>query len=329
MLDCLFPLIPSTCGIGRFWETWVFAWSNNRKSIARFKDRYKLGKFLGLGKTDRFEDQYILGKILGSGNSGETYECWDRSKGEAWACKSIEKVRLFTQDQIQSVKLETQIMNSLSGHPNIVNLKEVYEDENYVHLVMELCTGGDLYDLIQKYKLKRLPEFSTRLLFRQLLLVLMYCHDNGVIHRDLKPENILLPTEGSCLPIKLADFGFATYVQPKEKLHGVYGTSYYMAPEVLTGWGYDQAADIWSAGVILYILLSGKPPFWGDTESRTLHAIMAANLEFPSDPWDQVSTSAKDLITKILCPDPAKRLSAPQILNHSWMKSCVNINNTR
>ncbi|KAI3838656.1 hypothetical protein MKW92_037327 [Papaver armeniacum] len=304
MSDCLF--LPAVCGIGRCWadiKTWVLSWSNNSKST-----------------LTSFEDRYELGIELGSGDNGVIHECFDKRSNETLACKSIAKKRLVTQDDIKNVELEVDIMKKLSGHPNIVNLKEDYWDSNYVRLVMELCPGGDLCDLMQTYKSKRLSEFSARRLFRQLLLVVMYCHENGVIHRDLKPENILLPTKGSYLPIKLTDFGFATYIQPEVKLYGVVGTRYYIAPEVLTGKGYNQTADIWSVGVILYILLSGQVPFWGATEAKTFDAVMAAELRFPSDPWEQISVSAKHLITKILCPDPKKRLTAPQILDHSWMK---------
>ncbi|XP_026398195.1 calcium-dependent protein kinase 14-like [Papaver somniferum] len=305
MSGCLF--LPGVCGIGRCWadiKTWVVSWSNNNSKST----------------LTSFEDRYELGIELGSGNYSVIHECFDKRSNETWACKSIAKKRLVTQDDILNVKLEVDITKRLSAHPNIVNLKEVYGDENYVRLVMELCPGGDLYDHMQKYKSKRLSEFSARRLFQQLLLVVMYCHENGVIHRDLKPENILLATEGSYLPIKLADFGFATYIQPGEKLYGVFGTRYYIAPEVLTGKVYDQTADIWSAGVILYILLIGQVPFWGATEATTLDAVMAAKLSFPSDARDQISASAKHLITKILNPDPRKRLTAPQILDHSWMK---------
>ncbi|KAI3917561.1 hypothetical protein MKW98_021323 [Papaver atlanticum] len=304
MSCCLF--LPAVCGIGRCWadiKTWVLSWSNDSKST-----------------LTSFEDRYELGIELGSRDCGVIHECFDKRSNETWACKSIAKKRLIIRDDILNVKLEVDIMKRLSGHPNIVNLKEVYEDANYVRLVMELCTGGDLYDFIQTCEAKRLSEFSARHLFQQLLLVIMYCHENGVIHRDLKPENILLATKGSYFSIKLTDFGFATYIQPEEKLRGVFGTRFYIAPEILTGKEYNQTADIWSAGVILYILLSGKVPFWGATEETTFDAIMAAKLHFPSDPWDQISVSAKDLITKILSPYPTKRLTAPQILDHPWMK---------
>ncbi|MCL7049715.1 hypothetical protein MKW94_018980 [Papaver nudicaule] len=268
----------------------------------------------------RLEDRYRLGDELGWGQFGVIRACLDKLNGEILACKSIAKERLVTLDDLRSVKLEIEIMTRLSGHPNVVNLKAVYEDEDYVHLVMELCAGGELFHRLEKHG--KFSEFNARVLFRHLMQVVMYCHDKGVVHRDLKPENILLATKDSSSPIKLADFGLATYIQPGQKLQGTVGSPFYIAPEVLAG-GYNQAADVWSAGVILYILLCGMPPFWGKTKSKIFDAVRAADLRFPSEYWDHVSTSAKDLITQMLCTDPAKRLTATQVLDHSWMnESC-------
>ncbi|KAK1356655.1 Protein kinase domain-containing protein [Heracleum sosnowskyi] len=143
--------------------------------------------------------------------------------------------------------------------------------------------------------------------------------------RDLKPENILLATKSSSSPIKLADFGLATYIRPGEYLYGTVGSPFYIAPEVLAG-GYNQAADVWSAGVILYILLSGVPPFWGKTKSKIFDAVRAADLRFSSDLWDHISVSAKDLISGMLCVDPSKRLTAKQVLAHSWLRDSLHAN---
>ncbi|XP_077245694.1 phosphoenolpyruvate carboxylase-related kinase 1 isoform X2 [Tasmannia lanceolata] len=209
-------------------------------------------------------------------------------------------------------------MTRLSGHPNVVDLKAVYEEENYVHLVMELCAGGELFHRLEKHG--RFPESEARILFKHLMEVVMYCHDKGIVHRDLKPENILLATKSLSSPIKLADFGLATYIKPGQSLHGTVGSPFYIAPEVLAG-GYNQAADVWSSGVILYILLSGMPPFWGKTKSRIFDAVRVADLRFPPNQWDRVSASAKDLIAGMLCTDPAKRLTAAQVLDHEWIEN--------
>ncbi|KAA8522337.1 hypothetical protein F0562_013302 [Nyssa sinensis] len=267
--------------------------------------------------TLNFKDRYVLGEQLGWGQFGIIRACSDKLTGEVFACKSIAKDRLVTLDDVCSIKLEIEIMTKLSGHPNVVDLKAVYEEEDFVHLVMELCAGGELFHRLEKHG--RFCEYEARDLFRHLMQVVMYCHDKGIVHRDLKPENILLSTKSFSSPIKLADFGLATYIKPGKNLHGTVGSPFYIAPEVLAG-GYNQAADVWSAGVILYILLSGTPPFWGKTKSKIFDAVRAAELRFPPDPWDRISASARDLVTGMLHVDPSKRLTAKQVLAHSWIK---------
>ncbi|KAJ9164133.1 hypothetical protein P3X46_023745 [Hevea brasiliensis] len=272
---------------------------------------------LDTNQSSNLKDRYALGEQLGWGQFGVIRVCTDKMTGERLACKSIAKDRLVTSDDARSVRLEIEIMTRLSGHPNVVDLKAVYEDEDYVHLVMELCAGGELFHQLEKHG--RFSEMEAKVLFRHLMQVVLYCHEIGVVHRDLKPENILLATKASSSPIKLADFGLATYINPGQNLHGTVGSPFYIAPEVLTG-GYNQAADVWSAGVILYILLSGMPPFWGKTKSRIFDAVRAADLRFPSNPWDWITESAKELVRGMLCTDPSQRLTAQQVLDHSWMK---------
>ncbi|KAJ4713031.1 Protein kinase domain [Melia azedarach] len=274
---------------------------------------------LNAAQIANLSDQYVLGKQLGWGQFGVIRECSDKFTGEVLACKSIAKDRLVTEEDVRGIKMEIEIMTRLSGHPNVVNLKAVYEEEDYVHLLMELCAGGELFHRLEKYG--RFSETVARVIFRHLMQVVKYCHDNGVVHRDLKPENILLATTSSSSQIKLADFGLATYIKAGQNLHGTVGSPFYVAPEVLAG-GYNQAADVWSAGVILYILLSGMPPFWGRTKSKIFDAVRASDLRFPTDPWDHISESARDLIMGMLCIDPSKRLSAAEVLAHSWMEDC-------
>ncbi|KAK3039228.1 hypothetical protein RJ639_027932 [Escallonia herrerae] len=293
--------------------------NSNIESSLRQCNCYKIKRLtktiLGANQTSNLKDRYDLGEQLGWGQFGIIRTCSDKLTGELLACKSIAKDRLVTQDDVRSIKLEIEIMTRLSGHPNVVDLKAVYEEEEYVHLVMELCAGGELFHQLERHG--RYSEAAARVLFRHLMQVVMYCHDKGVVHRDLKPENILLATKASSSPIKLADFGLATYIEPGQNLHGTVGSPFYIAPEVLAG-GYNQAADVWSAGVILYILLSGMPPFWGKTKTRIFDAVRAADLRFRSDPWDRVSDSAKELIRGMLCTDPCRRLTAQQVLDHIW-----------
>lgn len=291
--------------------------SNNTGSLTSSKDT-----ILGSEQTGNLHDRYQLGNELGLGQFGKIRYCTDKVTGEVLACKSIAKDRLVTSEDVQSVKLEIEIMTSLSGHPNVVALKAVFEEEEYVHLVMELCAGGELFDQLQKQG--RYSEPDAARLFKHLMEVVKYCHDNGVVHRDLKPENILLATKSPSSPIKLADFGLATYFTPGQKLNGTVGSPFYIAPEVLSG-GYNQAADVWSAGVILYILLSGIPPFWGKTKSKIFDAVREAKLQFPKDNWGGISSSAKDLISRMLCTDPKKRLTSVEVLEHPWITGQVEL----
>lgn len=272
---------------------------------------------LDIDHTSKLKDRYVLGGQLGWGQFGVIRMCTDKLSGELLACKSLAKNRLVTSSDLRSVKLEIEIMTRLSGHTNVVDLKAVYEDEDFIHLVMELCAGGELFHLLEKHG--RFSEAEAKVLFRHLMQAVLYCHEIGIVHRDLKPENILLATKASSSPVKLADFGLATYIHPGQSLHGTVGSPFYIAPEVLGG-DYNQAADVWSAGVILYILLSGMPPFWGKTKSQIFRAVRAADLRFPSNPWDHITESAKQLVRGMLCTDPAQRLTAQQVLDHSWMK---------
>ncbi|KAK6158122.1 hypothetical protein DH2020_005436 [Rehmannia glutinosa] len=290
-------------------------WDNIGTTLIHHRNCYKSPDLnetiLDSTQNGNFRERYVLGDQLGWGRFGIIRECSDKLTGEVLACKSIAKERLVTEDDVRSVKLEIEILTKLSGHENVVDLKAVYEEEDYVHLLMELCAGGELFHQIEKQG--RLSEHEAHVIFKQLMEVVMYCHDKGIVHRDLKPENILLVSRSSSSPIKLADFGLATHIKPGQTLHGTVGSPFYIAPEVLVG-GYNQAADVWSAGVILYILLSGIPPFWGKTKSTIFDAVRAAKFCFHSDPWDHISTSAKDLISGMLCFDPSKRLTAAQVL---------------
>lgn len=183
--------------------------------LTQFCNCYKVSSLtetiLDATQISNLSDRYVLGKQLGWGQFGVIRECSDKFTGEVLACKSIAKDRLVTVEDVRSIKLEIEIMTKLSGHPNVVDLKAVYEEEDYVHLLMELCAGGELFHRLEKYG--RFSETEARVIFRHLMQVVSYCHGNGVVHRDLKPENILLATKSSSSPIKLADFGLATYIK--------------------------------------------------------------------------------------------------------------------
>ncbi|XP_021976324.1 calcium-dependent protein kinase 5-like [Helianthus annuus] len=210
-------------------------------------------------KTENIRDLYTLGQKLGQGQFGTTYLCKENSTGIDYACKSISKRKLISKEDVEDVRREIQIMHHLAGHKNIVTIKGAYEDPLYVHIVMELCNGGELFDrIIQKgnYSERKAAE-----LIKIIVDVVQACHSLGVIHRDLKPENFLLINKDDDFSLKAIDFGLSVFFKPGQIFTDVVGSPYYVAPEVLLK-RYGPEADVWTAGVILYILLSGVPPFW-------------------------------------------------------------------
>ncbi|XP_021285515.1 calcium-dependent protein kinase 10-like [Herrania umbratica] len=271
-----------------------------------------------LSHRTRIGDKYILGRELGRGEFGITYLCTDRETREALACKSISKRKLRTAVDIEDVRREVAIMSTLPEHPNIVKLKATYEDNENVHLVMELCEGGELFDRIVARG--HYTERAAANVAKTIAEVVRMCHENGVMHRDLKPENFLFGSKKEHAPLKAIDFGLSVFFKPGERFSEIVGSPYYMAPEVLKR-NYGPEVDVWSAGVILYILLCGVPPFWAETEQGVALAILRGVIDFKREPWPQVSESAKSLVRQMLEPDPKKRLTAQQVLEHSWLQN--------
>ncbi|KAM7267459.1 hypothetical protein ACFE04_009625 [Oxalis oulophora] len=192
-----------------------------------------------------------------------------------------------------------------------------YEDPMAVHVVMELCAGGELFDrIIQRghYTERKAAELT-----RTIVGVVEACHSLGVMHRDLKPENFLFVDEQEDSLLKTIDFGLSVFFKPGETFIDVVGSPYYVAPEVLRK-RYGPEADVWSAGVILYILLSGVPPFWAESEEGIFEQVLHGDLDFSSDPWPNISESAKDLVRKMLIRDPKRRLTAHEVLCHPWVQ---------
>ncbi|TKY57294.1 Calcium-dependent protein kinase 9 [Spatholobus suberectus] len=267
-----------------------------------------------------FEDVrqlYTLGKELGRGQFGVTYLCTENSTGLKYACKSISKRKLVSRADKEDMKREIQIMQHLIGQSNIVEFKGAYEDKQSVHVVMELCAGGELFDrIIAK---GHYSERAAASICRQIVKVVHICHFMGVMHRDLKPENFLLASKDDKALLKATDFGLSVFIEEGKVYRDLVGSAYYVAPEVLHR-GYGKEVDVWSAGVILYILLSGVPPFWAETEKGIFDAILQGHIDFESHPWPSISNSAKDLVRKMLIKDPKKRITSAQVLEHPWLK---------
>ncbi|KAF8716446.1 hypothetical protein HU200_026326 [Digitaria exilis] len=275
-----------------------------------------VGRVLGRPMED-VRASYTFGRELGRGQFGVTYLATHKPTGRRYACKSIAARKLAHRDDVDDVRREVQIMHHLTGHRNIVELRGAYEDRHSVNLVMELCEGGELFDRI--IARGHYSERAAAALCREIVSVVHSCHSMGVMHRDLKPENFLFLNKREDSPLKATDFGLSVFFKPGEKFKDLVGSAYYVAPEVLKR-RYGAEADIWSAGVILYILLSGVPPFWAENEDGIFDAVLRGHIDFASDPWPSISNSAKDLVKKMLRQDPKERLTAAEILNHPWIR---------
>ncbi|KAL2468206.1 calcium-dependent protein kinase 29 [Forsythia ovata] len=276
----------------------------------------KIGPILGKPYVD-IKTLYDLEKELGRGQFGITYLCTEKATGRKYACKSISRRKLVTEKDVQDVRREIMILQHLTGQPNIVEFKGAYEDMKTLHLVMELCSGGELFDKITAkgyYSEKEAARIG-----RQIVNVVHVCHFMGVMHRDLKPENFLLVSRDENSPLKATDFGLSVFIEQGKRYKDIVGSAYYVAPEVL-GQNYGKEIDVWSAGVILYILLSGSPPFWAETDKGIFKAISDGYVDFHCSPWPSISKAAKDLIRKMLTMDPKQRITAAQALEHPWLK---------
>mmetsp|Transcript_23328 Transcript_23328/g.23070 ORF Transcript_23328/g.23070 Transcript_23328/m.23070 type:complete len:313 (+) Transcript_23328:168-1106(+) len=202
-------------------------------------------------------------------------------------------------------------------HPNIVKILETYETDRICYLVMELCEGGELFDrIIQE---KNLSEAHAAFIMRKLFSALSYCHDQGICHRDLKPENLMFLTKNPDSDIKLIDFGLAKEVSESSVMHRFNGTPYYIAPEVLSR-NYSYEVDCWSLGVIMYVMLSGTPPFNGRNNEEILMSVYNGSYSFRPRAFQVVSNMAKDLIARLLVKDPQLRYTARAAFNHPWIR---------
>ena len=261
--------------------------------------------------SEALNRDYQICEEIGRGRFGIVFRCISRSTGDSFAVKSIVK-SLVSGDSLEAQCLltEPKTLHLLSPHPHIIQLHNLYEDETHLHMVIDLCSKQDLHDLIITNGV--LSENEARVVFTQLMKAISHCHTYGIVHRDIKPENILFD-EGNA--IKVADFGSSEVVREGEMVNGVVGTPYYVPPEVLLGKEYGEKVDVWSAGVVLYIMLTGFPPFYGETVVEIFEAVLRGNLRFSARVFQSASTSVKDLLRRMLCKDVSRRFSAEQVLS--------------
>ncbi|KAL7545871.1 hypothetical protein ACHAWF_010875 [Thalassiosira exigua] len=270
------------------------------------------------------EGKYALSsKVLGTGHYGSVRECVDRRTGVKYAVKTMSK----KDKKIKSAAIarEIELLECLDHH-GVIRLVDLYEDDDAFHLVTDLCEGGELFDAIVSKasdKESRDPCFSeddAARILRQVLEAVAYMHRRGVVHRDIKPENILFSSTSDDSPVKIVDFGLARpYRDGREPpMSTIVGTPYYIAPEVLRK-KYGPSCDLWSVGVVAYILLCGYPPFNGRTNEQTHRAVSRGMYRFPSEEWSYVSDEAMDFVRRLLQMDPRRRMTAEEALRHPWV----------
>lgn len=278
-------------------------------------------------KQPCIEDKYVIKELLGTGAFSEVRLCEHRETGQAFAVKIIDKKALKGKED--SLENEIRVLKRFSAkrqendpdrtwftHPNIVQLFETYEDKSKVYLIMELVTGGELFDrIVEKGSY---TEKDASYLIRQVLEAVDYMHEQGVVHRDLKPENLLYYNPAEDSKIMISDFGLSK-MEDSGFMATACGTPGYVAPEVLAQKPYGKAVDVWSIGVISYILLCGYPPFYDENDANLFAQILKGEFEFDSPYWDEISESAKDFIKNLMCVNVEKRFTCKQALAHPWI----------
>lgn len=292
----------------------------NHQLERHFKEGgFSNSNFIKMHKSEKITNTYdVEKKQLGAGTYGVVSKAMHKRTNAPRAIKSISLSHMQGSAK-KRLTTEIQIMKYVD-HPNIIKLFEVYEDAKQLHLVMELCVGGELFDRIVDN-----GQFSERQcasIMKQIFRCIYYLHSNGIMHRDLKPENFLFVEKNleieKCT-LKLIDFGLSCPFEQGQVFSTKAGTPYYVSPQVLKG-SYDEKCDVWSCGVMMYIMLCGYPPFMDDTEPGILAKVKSGNYKFDALHWKDVSADAKGLIKKTLTLDAGERTSAHEALMDSWIQ---------
>ncbi|KAF0686228.1 Aste57867_21933 [Aphanomyces stellatus] len=267
---------------------------------------------------NRFRDQYQLGDKIGEGAFSVVRKAVHRQTKIVYAVKCFKKTKLSEQD-IKDIHLEVSLLKQMK-HPNVLNLQAFFDEPEYFYTVMDLVEGGELFDRIEFY-----TEKECRDLIKILLETITYCHSLGIVHRDLKPDNILMTSRDDDASIKIADFGLANQNAKEDSLVSSCGTPEYIAPEIARNifsnekHTYGKAVDIWSIGVITYVMLCGYTPFHANSQVQLFKKIIKGQYQFHSPYWDDVTPEAQRFVARILVVDPKKRAAAEELLADPWI----------
>eukprot|EP01012_Entosiphon_sulcatum_P038743 TRINITY_DN504_c0_g3_i1.p1 TRINITY_DN504_c0_g3~~TRINITY_DN504_c0_g3_i1.p1 ORF type:complete len:338 (-),score=97.02 TRINITY_DN504_c0_g3_i1:1087-2100(-) len=288
-----------------------------KKHDAKEEEVAKANRIFNLNDRQILE-VYDIGEFLGKGTFSIVKKGRCKRTGQEVAVKIIDKTSIDV--KVESLKTEVQILMNVH-HPNIVNLIDVYEDDQRVYLLMDLMTGGELFDRICQDYPNGYSEGEASTLIAKVIAAVEYLHSRGVIHRDLKPENLLFSDRTPAAEIKISDFGLAKIWRGDMLVKTACGSPNYVAPEVLLNdmHGYTFAVDMWSVGVILYVLVCGFCPFYDENTPALFNSITKGKFSYPSPYWDGISEECKDLINHLLVVDPARRFTPQQALQHPWI----------
>ncbi|PRP79974.1 hypothetical protein PROFUN_05950 [Planoprotostelium fungivorum] len=271
-----------------------------------------VGGGLEITRQAEITEYYVLGEEIGKGSFSTVKRGRNRATGKEFAVKIIQKKFI----KLHLLEREIQIMKQLK-HDHILPLIEVYENKDNIYLVLELVTGGELFDRIVERG--NYNEKDASGIVAQILGAVSYLHSQGVVHRDLKPENLLCTNRGDGVHIFVADFGLSRVFQDREQLNTYCGSPEYVAPEVLACVPYEKAVDLWSVGVITYILLTGFLPFYDKNHALLFEKIQ--NVDYNWEDCPEVSPNAKHFIQHLLVKDPKRRYTAEVAMNHPWIKN--------
>jgi len=265
--------------------------------------------------AEKIEDVYTFGRELGSGAFSTVRLGTHNASGEQFAIKIIDKKNV--KQDLHRLAIEMDVLKSVC-HPNIIELKEIFETDETLYIVTEVVSGGELFDrIVEKGSYS---EKDAAMLIRKLIEALDYLHDKNIVHRDLKPENLLLKSKNEDTEVKLADFGLSKVLGNEVLMQTACGTPGYVAPEILKAEGYGKGVDLWSVGVITYILLCGFPPFYNENVPALFESIINAEFDYPDEYWSHISDDAIDFIDNLLVADPSKRMDAKAALQHTWLQ---------